>query len=175
MSWPDRLREAVGTTPGRIRRMAVRGQFEMGELWVTLATTLLALKIEFLIRRRSLSEAAAACGAPLDTSPNVSPTELLCRGVPAPPFSAAEVRQLKAIRRVLSRWPSTSGEWGRGTCLRESLLTGYYLRSRKPMLRVGAGLVDGVTVFHAWIEVSGVNTGADGFVPLVRMPQQSHA
>jgi hypothetical protein len=42
------------------------------------------------------------------------------------------------------------------------------------MLRVGAGLVDGVTVFHAWIEVSGVNTGADGFVPLVRMPQRVH-
>ena len=150
------------------------GRFELGEMWTTLATTVLALRMEFLIRRRSLSAAAAACGVPLDTSPDVSRTEPLGHSVPAPPFSTTEVRQLRAIHRVLSRWPSTSGEWGRGTCLRESLLTGYYLRRRQPMLRVGAGLVDGVTVFHAWIEVSGVNTGADGFVPLVRMPQRVH-
>jgi hypothetical protein len=146
----------------------------MGELWAILVTTVLALWVEFLIRRRSLSGAAAACGVPLDTSPDVSHAQLVHQGVPTPPFSRTEVRQLNAVRRVMRHWPSTSGVWGSGTCLRESLLAGYFLRNRHPVMRVGGGLVDGNTTFHAWIEVSGVNTGAEGFVPLVRMPQQGH-
>jgi len=101
----------------------------------------------------------------------MSHTQLVHHGVPTPPLSEAEARQLEALRRVMKHWPSTSGPWGRGTCLRESLLTGYFLRRRQPVLRVGAGLVDGGPTFHAWIEVSGVDTGVDGFVPLVRTRQ----
>jgi len=148
-----------------------RDWFAMSELWAVFVTTVLALWVEFLIRRRSLSAAAAACGVPLDTSPHVSHAQLVHHGVPNPPLSEAEARQLKALGRVMRHWPSTSGSWGNGTCLRESLVAGYYLRRRRPVLRVGAGMVDGGPIFHAWIEVSGVDTGAEGFIPLLRTPQ----
>lgn len=151
-----------------------RGWSKFSALRATLGTTALALWVEFLIRRRSLSGAADACGVPLDTSNDESHTQLVHQRVPTPPFSDTEVRKLRSVRRVMRHWPSRSGAWGSGTCLRESLLAGYYLRHRQPVLRVGAGLVDGGTSFHAWIEVSGVDSGAEGFVPLVRMPQSSH-
>jgi hypothetical protein len=163
-----------GTASRRTRRMIGRVWFKVGASWATIVTAVLAVWVEFLVRRRSLSGAAAACGVPLDTSVDVSHTQLVHQGGPTPPLSGSEARRLQAIRRVMRHWPSTSGERGSGTCLRESLLAGYYLRNRQPVLRVGTGLVDGNTTFHAWIEVSGIDTGAEGFLPLVQKPRLGH-
>jgi Transglutaminase-like superfamily len=168
---PGRGRRAARALPPPIRRAVARGLFVVGELWAIVVTTVLALRVEFLIRRRPLSAAAAACGVPLDTSHDLSQMPQVHHGVPTPPLSGTEARRLKALGRVMRHWPSMSGPWGSGTCLRESLLAGYYLRHRGPVLRVGAALVDGGPAFHAWIEVSGVDTGSIGFVPLVRTPQ----
>jgi Transglutaminase-like superfamily len=64
---------------------------------------------------------------------------------------ASERRTLVAIEWVGKRWINPV------TCLRRALLTGYFLRRRRPTLRLGL-MADGVTA-HAWIEAEGVGWG----------------
>lgn len=74
---------------------------------------------------------------------------------PTPPssdlheLSPGELRLCRAIGWALSRWVLP------GTCLRRSLLTGFFLRRRRPVLRLGL-TPDGVTA-HAWVEAGGVS------------------
>lgn len=67
---------------------------------------------------------------------------------------------------MVAHWP-----FGRGPCLRQSLVIGHLLRSRQPVLRLGVGEVDGRVMAHAWIEFSGTSIGgSDWFLPLLAHP-----
>ncbi|MHB1583393.1 MAG: lasso peptide biosynthesis B2 protein [Acidimicrobiales bacterium] len=63
----------------------------------------------------------------------------------------SERRLLAAVDWVARRWLFP------GTCLRRALLTGHFLRRRRPVLRLGL-MADGVTA-HAWVEVGGATYG----------------
>src|SRR5690625_1859433 len=84
------------------------------------------VRIEWGIRRRTLTEVARSLDVPLVTSTATAATEPFTARL-----SAQERRSLRAVRRVLRRWP-----WG-ATCLRRALATGHVLRHRRPSLRVG--------------------------------------
>jgi hypothetical protein len=63
-------------------------------------------------------------------------------------FTDDEVRLYWAIHWVMARWLYD------GTCLRQALALGWFLRKRMPVLRLG--MLDGDrAVAHAWIEVAG--------------------
>ena len=57
-----------------------------------------------------------------------------------------------SLEWVLRRWPFGD------TCLRRGLVTGFFLRRRSPVLRLGL-MRDGVTS-HAWVEAEGCSYGA---------------
>ena len=149
----------------RTKRREHQIRFVFGELFATLACLLLAARVEVLIRLRPVSEVASALGVPLDTGPE----HILAIGMIDPPLSAKEARELKAVSRIMRRWPFATGKPGDGICLRESLLGGHYLRQRNPVLRIGVKKDGDTAIFHAWIEVSGINIGGYGFLPLSNM------
>lgn len=59
----------------------------------------------------------------------------------------AQRRRMLALDWALGRW------WAPATCLRRALATGFVLRRRSPVLRLGM-TADGVTA-HAWVEAGG--------------------
>jgi hypothetical protein len=63
-------------------------------------------------------------------------------------LSPGEQRAHWAIDWVLARWLFD------GTCLRRSLAFGWFIRRRRPILRLGM-IDDGGTVAHAWVEAEG--------------------
>jgi len=78
-------------------------------------------------------------------------------------LTPAEVRALHRVDRVLARWP-----WGRGPCLRRSLVVAHVLRRRDPVLRLGVRPEGADLGAHAWLEVGGTVLGAvPGYAPLV--------
>jgi len=141
---------------------ARRLRFELSESFATLGAVVLAVRVEVLIRCRPLPQVASRLGVPLD----IGADRPLPAGRASPAWSAKEARQLEAVSRVMRRWPSPGGARGTGTCLRESLSGGHYLRRRGPVLRIGAKNDGAGTVFHAWIEVSGTHSGGEGFAPM---------
>lgn len=118
--------------------------------WVDLATVVrVAGLVEWDVRRRPLPEVAARFGSRLEgtTSPEG-----------ARPFTARERRRLSLAEALLRRWPGLAPD---AVCLRRSLLTGWVLRDRDPVLRVGVAGRDGALTAHAWLEVEGRTIGAD--------------
>jgi hypothetical protein len=63
------------------------------------------------------------------------------------PFVDGEGRWLRNAARLLRRWPLDA------TCLRRSLLLGWILRAREPLLVLGVRNEDGVIQAHAWIRL----------------------
>ena len=59
-----------------------------------------------------------------------------------------ELRALWAVGWVLERWLFDE------TCLRRSLASGWFIRRRRPVLRLGM-IDDGGSVAHAWVEAQG--------------------
>jgi hypothetical protein len=89
-------------------------------------------------------------GVPLSTAPAVPQRE-----DGSPRLTASEGRQVGLARRVAAHWP-----FGRGPCLRLSLVEGHFLRRRAPVLRVGVASADGkgegpAIIAHAWVEIDG--------------------
>ena len=82
-----------------------------------------------------------------------------------PDLSAAEVRGIRMARALMHRWP-----WGRGVCLRRSLLLGHVLRRHDPWLRVGVAREDERIRAHAWLEIRGVETTGAGPFLAFEMP-----
>lgn len=109
-----------------------------------LAAVVAQSRIEWALHRRPLPEFAAALGVPLVTGAGAVATEPF-----AERLTADERRALRAVRRVLRRWP-----WD-NTCLRRALGMGYALRHRSPSLRVGVTKSDGAVRAHAWLEIDG--------------------
>lgn len=119
----------------------------------------LSLVVEVAIRLAPLPEVARRLGIAVDFSTR-APT--LPTAAPTPPLTSQEVRRVRAVQRVMRRWP-----FGRGTCLRQSLVLGHRLRHRDPVLRLGVRRRHDDVLGHAWLELSGTSVGADtSFLPL---------
>jgi hypothetical protein len=67
------------------------------------------------------------------------------------PFAPGEQRWLRNAARLLRRWPLDA------TCLRRSLLVGWILRRRHPLLVLGVLADDGAVAAHAWIRLGDVD------------------
>lgn len=112
----------------------------------------MACVVEIGLRLSSLPVLSARLGVPLDLDAGRSATQ-------PPEATAANLTRrqrlrIRAIDRVLQRWPFGD------TCLRRALINGYTLRSRSPVLRIGAARNDdGDVLAHAWIEFDGLALG----------------
>lgn len=109
-----------------------------------------------------MADVAAALGVPFDARSE----PLTDTAAPAPRLSADEVRRLEALARVMRHWRFGGSRAGVGLCLRESLIGGHYLRDRQPVMRIGAKPDGSSVIVHAWIEVSGIPSGGEGFSAL---------
>ena len=119
--------------------------------WMDLALlALLGLLAEFGVRRRPLPRVARWFG-------------LRLTGIPAPGtgwcLTPRQHDRRRVVRMLVRHWPLADRS---GLCLREALLTGWILRERDPMLRVGVARVGGSVTAHAWVEFDGAALGADG-------------
>jgi hypothetical protein len=63
-------------------------------------------------------------------------------------LSVRDRRHLRSARRVTDAWP-----FGRGTCLRRSLVSGHLIRRLGPTIRLGLVEVAGDLTGHAWVEI----------------------
>jgi hypothetical protein len=80
---------------------------------------------------------------------------------PKPTLTTAELRAVRLAGSVMRRWPL-----GSGTCLRRSLVIGYFVRRLEPTLRIGVTRDSGAISAHAWLEVPGaVNVGGQEHIP----------
>lgn len=108
----------------------------------------LLVVIEVALRTQRLDTVARRSGMqflPVDGAPNPqmgTDTRIA--------LSPAERRWVNNVGRVVRRWP-----WD-ASCLRRSLLLGWVLRRRHPVLVVGVR-VTGLVEAHAWVRVEGVD------------------
>ncbi len=118
--------------------------------WGIARTTVLAAYVEVGLRLMSLDRLAGSLGVDLTGSARIRRRETGPAEVIRPiQLTSREKDAIDTIRRVQSHRPFN------GTCLRQSLLVGYALRSRKPVLSVGVTKHVGVVKAHAWIEIGG--------------------
>lgn len=132
---------------GALRHLSFR------ELCETVLALGVACLVEIALRTSRLPSVATAFGCPLDTRNSTSPQVFEERRGHLTP---RERRRLAAARRVSRHWPLGD------TCLRVSLVSGFLLRHRNPVLRVGVARLDGEVKAHAWIEMDGIPLDASG-------------
>lgn len=136
-------REGGRPSPIFVGRLAVQWVRLPHRRRLTAAGMLLLLGVvEAGLRRTDVVRLASALGVPLaggagDPPPCSDLSEL-------PP---TQCRRMLALDWALGRW------WVPATCLRRALATGFVLRRRSPVLRLGM-TADGVTA-HAWVEAGG--------------------
>lgn len=102
--------------------------------------------VEVALRITSVSRLSRLLGVPIDTTDT-------CSGRTEPPpqaLTAGERRRLRILAAAVTRWP-----FGRGPCLRQSLVAGRILVRHQPRLRLGAAPIEGGVVGHAWLELDG--------------------
>jgi hypothetical protein len=102
------------------------------------------LAVEALIRWVPLARLSRLFGTRLNLAPVRDGT---------PPFDPKELsvrdrRHLRSARRVTDPWP-----FGRGTCLRRSLVSGHLIRRLRPTIRLGLVEDGGRLTGHAWVEI----------------------
>lgn len=144
------------TLVARVRRRAVLmnrrvvqiAALPAAEQRATLHALLALAVVEALIRWVRLPRLAGLLGIALQQRPAAG-----VGAVEAPATTAAAVR---ATQRVLRRWP-----FGRGPCLRESLVLGHLLRRHEPVLRIGVAGRGADLQAHAWLEVGGQVLGSN--------------
>jgi Transglutaminase-like superfamily len=116
--------------------------------------TMLAMVVEIAVRLLPLPTVARLMRVSLVQPPARPGVATL------PDLRPAERRAVRMARALMRRWP-----WGRGACLRRSLLVGHVLRRHDPWLRVGVARDDTDIRAHAWLEIRGVEaTGAGPFL-----------
>ena len=153
--------------------------------WLTLQALVALLFVEATIRWMRIPKVARALGvqltaeSPAGLAPqHPEPETMVATGLPIPPqaqvapfaravagqLAHSEKEALRATLRIVRRWP-----FGTGPCLRESLVLGHLLRSRRPILCFGVARRGPRLLAHAWVEVDGrpVNNPL-GVVPLPR-------
>ena len=125
-------------------------------------TALVLAIIEVGLRFWNLRDLSAAFGAPLASE---------CGDRAAPEVIVDDVDPLERLRFVALEW--TLRRWiFDDTCLRRSLLTGFIIRRRHPVLRLGL-TDDGVTA-HAWVEADGRSYGASDSLSGVFVASPEH-
>lgn len=128
----------------------VRRILELGPqgAWDLLVLATLAAIAEFGVRFRPLPQVARWFRVRLAGEPPLS----------RPWRMGPRQRRRRRIINMLTRhWPFVDHE---GLCLRRSLLIGWVLHDRDPVLRIGLARVDGEITAHAWLEVEGGEIGA---------------
>ena len=106
---------------------------------------LVAIRVEWMLRRRSLPELAARSG--LRVVASQEPVRL--RTPADPPLPAWAGRRLALADRVMRRWPFGAPD---GRCLRRALLQGHRVRALDPAIRIGVRRGPTGLVAHAWLE-----------------------
>jgi hypothetical protein len=112
----------------------------------TVRAVAIVLIAEVGLATLTLERLARLMGVPLSADrrgPPLASSEDLNR------LSQPEQRAYWAVSWVLNRWLFD------GTCLRQALAFGWFIRRRHPVLRLGMTDEDG-TVAHAWVEAVGV-------------------
>ncbi len=117
--------------------------------WLVVRVTGVVIATEIGLRTIDIQRLAGLMKVPLASEtadvPEDRPDELSG-------LSSGEQTTQLAIRWVLDRWIFPA------TCLREALVTGWFLRSRQPVLRLG--LVGEGNTCHAWVEADGMSFNA---------------
>lgn len=132
MNWTHRL--------GRALRAA--WQLDWLERVAVLRVLCAAFAVEVGLRLLSLPNLACRIGVQLESGVDASPQAP--RGL-----LRSEARLLRVAELVFRDWP-----FG-GPCLRRSLVCGFFLRSRQPVLKIGVTRNGGSMTAHAWIEIDG--------------------
>lgn len=132
-----------------------------------LHVVLVAVRVEALIRWVTLPRQCALLGVELDLTPARDHVERL----PITALPEVSQRQLRYTAEVADAWP-----FGKGPCLRRSLVAGHLLRRRhRTAVRVGVGGTGDDIHAHAWLEVDGRPVEAVGaFRPFERAPIERH-
>ena len=127
--------------------------------WVDLAAlSALAVFVEIGVRVRPVPSIARALGLRVTGDPPSGTGR---------PMTSRERRRRRIVEMMSRHWPLVDRD---GLCLRRSLLFGWILRARDPVLRIGVAKVDGVVSAHAWLELEGGHIGADGTHVALPMP-----
>lgn len=127
--------------------------------WVDLtALSALAIFVEVGVRVRPVPSIARALGVRVSGAPTAGPGS---------PMTARERRRRRIVEMMSRHWPLVDHD---GLCLRRSLLFGWVLRSRDPLLRIGVAKIDGDFSAHAWLELEGGHIGADDTHVALPMP-----
>jgi hypothetical protein len=134
---------SAGRLRRRLRQIAALSAAEFGTLLHTLT---MLLVIESLIRWIRLPRLSRMLGIRLD----LQPTQMDGDPVRAADLNGRELRQVRFAHRLTDVWP-----FGRGPCLRRSLVIGHLLRDRHPAVRLGVAGAGEDLFAHAWVEVDG--------------------
>lgn len=140
MTLVARVRRRAALMTRRVVRVAA---LPAAEQRATLHALLALAVVEALIRWVRLPRLAGLLGIALQQRGTAA-------GVGAVEAPATTTAAVRATQRVLRRWP-----FGRGPCLRESLVLGHLLRRHEPVLRIGVAGSGADLRAHAWLEVGG--------------------
>jgi len=115
--------------------------------WATLRAATVVMVIEVGLAVSNLPRVARTLGVPLATDQDAAPlaadeAESLAA------LDEHERMELWAVGWVLGRWLFDE------TCLRRSLAYGWFIRRRRPVLRLGM-IDEGGPIAHAWVEAEG--------------------
>jgi hypothetical protein len=113
----------------------------------TVQAALVVMVIEAGLAVSSLPTLAKFLGVPLATGQDAPPMDVDLDEALAV-LNDRELRAMWAVGWVLERWLFDE------TCLRRSLAFGWFIRRRRPVLRLGM-IDDGETIAHAWVEAQG--------------------
>lgn len=150
------LGAGVASLAGRLRGQ--RRQETLGALALVPRALAAAVVTEFCLNRTELPRLARCLGVPLEEGKATSPTASEALGLECRTALMATRFSLRLIKAP-------------PTCLRQSLVAGYLLKSKRPRLRIGAAGDANSFRAHAWLEIDGQrlpDDGADDFMPLSR-------
>lgn len=150
----DAVNELSATRTSRGRRPTVAGIRMMTQWWwhqqwpyrvATFEVVIVVIVVELGLRIADISRLARWMRVPLATDeaspPSIRPDDLAG-------LTSHEQRVHWAVHWIMEHWLYD------GTCLRRALVFGWFLRRRKPVIRLGM-LDDQEAVAHAWLEVEG--------------------
>jgi|GEM_PF-2657652 len=124
------------------KRAALQRRFRMGSVFFEAAIG--SILIRYGLAKRSLPWLCARLGIELGSD----------RAEPKPSSKHPGDPEVKSAVRVAVR--VSKKFWKTPTCLQQSLLVGYLLRAKAPVLRIGWWRPPHGNHGHAWIEINGV-------------------
>jgi hypothetical protein len=135
------------------------------ELLTTLRAVVLISIVESLIRWVPLPRLCRLLDCRIDLRP-ADPNAEQLQLTDLPPRAR---RQVSCTNRVADAWP-----FGKGNCLRSTLVSGHLLRDLDPTVRLGVREWAGTLSAHAWLEVDGRPLErVAGYVPFQHPPPRA--